>query len=159
MCRQLRNWLKNNKLRLLTNAIANAGLRVRWNIWNLYIHLCWQTVEQQSIPALAIASAVMHKRRKDNDIAKWQWNWLLLNERKWICRHLSRPNVFKIFPTAHFFNTTFTCPHWHIVFCPTLEANPSAKAKEPILPTLRILLINFFLNFYNQIGLLSIFGF
>ena len=34
------------------------GLRVRWNIWNLYIHLCWQTVEQQFIPALAIASAV-----------------------------------------------------------------------------------------------------
>jgi len=43
---------------MLTNAIANAGMRVRWNIWNLYIHLCWLTVEQQSIPALAIASAV-----------------------------------------------------------------------------------------------------
>ncbi|MDO9256593.1 MAG: hypothetical protein Q7U54_13835 [Bacteroidales bacterium] len=41
-----------------TNAIANAGLRVRCNIWNLYIHLCWQTAEQQFIPALAIASAV-----------------------------------------------------------------------------------------------------
>ena len=47
-----------------TNAIANAGLRVRWNIWNLYIHLCWQTVEQQFIPALAIASAVTIKFRK-----------------------------------------------------------------------------------------------
>ncbi len=45
---------------LPTNAIANAGLRVRWNIWNLYIHLCWQTVEQQFIPALAIASAVVN---------------------------------------------------------------------------------------------------
>ena len=37
-----------------THAIANAGLRVRWNIGNLYIHLCWLTVEQQFNPALAI---------------------------------------------------------------------------------------------------------
>ncbi len=35
------------------------GLRVCRNICNLYIHLCWQTVEQQFIPALAIASAVV----------------------------------------------------------------------------------------------------
>jgi len=48
---------------MVTNAIANAGMRVRWNIWNLYIHLCWQTVEQQFIPALAIASAVGSKFR------------------------------------------------------------------------------------------------
>ena len=46
---------------MLTNAIANAGLSVGWNIWNLYIHLCWLTVEQQFIPALAIASAVGSK--------------------------------------------------------------------------------------------------
>jgi len=49
---------ERNKKRCLTNAIANAGLRVGWNIRNLYIHLCWQTVKQQFIPALAIASAV-----------------------------------------------------------------------------------------------------
>jgi hypothetical protein len=36
-----------------TNAIASAGLRAHLNIWNLYIHLCWQIVEQQFIPALA----------------------------------------------------------------------------------------------------------
>ena len=49
---------------MVTNAIANAGLRVRWNIWNLYIHLCWLTVEQQFNPALAIASAVTIKFKK-----------------------------------------------------------------------------------------------
>jgi len=51
-----------------TNALANAGIRVRWNIWNLYIHLCWRTVEQQSIPALAIASDVMANTSSEN----WQ---------------------------------------------------------------------------------------
>jgi len=54
---------KNKEGLLVTNAIANAGMRVRWNIWNLYIHLCWQTVEQQFNPALAIASAVSNKAK------------------------------------------------------------------------------------------------
>ncbi len=49
---------ENKKQLQLTNTIANAGMRVRRNIWNLYLHLCWLTVEQQFIPALAIASAV-----------------------------------------------------------------------------------------------------
>ena len=53
-------WLAwRNQSQLLTNAIANAGFRVRWNIGILYIHLYWLTVEQQFNPALAIASAVM----------------------------------------------------------------------------------------------------
>ena len=38
-----------------------AKLRVRWDIWNLYIHLCWQSVEQQSIPALANRQTVTAK--------------------------------------------------------------------------------------------------
>jgi hypothetical protein len=64
-------WKTRKEILLPTNAIANAGMRVRWNIWNLYIHLCWQTVEQQSIPALAIASAVsMHYKNRHET----QWN-------------------------------------------------------------------------------------
>jgi hypothetical protein len=38
-----------------------AKLRGRRNIRNLYIHLCWQTVEQQFNPSLAIESAVNTK--------------------------------------------------------------------------------------------------
>jgi hypothetical protein len=48
--------------------------------------LCWQTVEQQFIPALAIASAVMHnkKQKHENDensnfdyfnIYSWKSKW------------------------------------------------------------------------------------
>jgi len=39
------------------------GLRVRRNIWNLNIHLCWQTVEQQFIPAIVMLSAVSNNFR------------------------------------------------------------------------------------------------
>ena len=53
-----------NEHQLPTNAIANAGMRVRGNIWNLYIHLCLQTAEQQSNPTLAIASAVGNKCKR-----------------------------------------------------------------------------------------------
>jgi len=69
------------QLRTLTNAIANAGLRVRWNLGILYLHLCWLTVEQQSIPALAIASAVMrHPKKTDRTTTIWQ-----KTERKTVC--------------------------------------------------------------------------
>ena len=53
--------IRNN--RCITKAKANAGIRVRWNIGILYIHLCWQTVEQQSKSALALASTVSAKFR------------------------------------------------------------------------------------------------
>ena len=43
-------------------------MRVRWNILNLYIHLCWQTVEQQFNPALAIASSVSIKFRNHGNL-------------------------------------------------------------------------------------------
>ena len=43
---------------LLTNAIANAGICGRRNIWNLYLHLCWHENVEQFNPALAIASTV-----------------------------------------------------------------------------------------------------
>jgi len=63
------NTLKNKKL-TLTNAIANAGIGARRIIWNLYLHLCWQTVEQQFNPALAIASAVSIKFRNHGNLQK-----------------------------------------------------------------------------------------
>ena len=46
---------------LLTNAIANAGIGGRRNIWNLYLHLCWHESAEQSNPAHAIASTVTNK--------------------------------------------------------------------------------------------------
>ena len=81
---------------MVTNAIANAGLRVRWNIWNLYIHLCWQTVEQQFIPALAIASAVTIKFKKSRQTTDKQnikrlfvhWKLILRETRVWQSRIL-----------------------------------------------------------------------
>jgi len=51
---------------------------------------------------------------------------------------------FKNFPTAHFFNTILLPAHiGTLSYAPTHEANPSAKAKEPILPTHRIMLKTF----------------
>jgi len=57
------NKKQKNKGERITNAIANAGLRVRLNIWNLYIHLCWQTAEQQFTPALAITCPGFRERQ------------------------------------------------------------------------------------------------
>jgi len=52
-----------NEIRCI-NAMAHEGLCVCWNILNLYIHLYWKTVEQQFIPALALASTVVANFRK-----------------------------------------------------------------------------------------------
>ena len=76
----------------ITNAIANAGLRVRWNIWNLNLHLCWLTVEQQFIPALAIASAVGNKFKNHGKIRRIKllrhffvhWNFSLTDKNCWL---------------------------------------------------------------------------
>jgi hypothetical protein len=48
---------------LLTNAIANAGIRGRRNVWILYLHLCWHEKAERFNPALAIASTVSAKFR------------------------------------------------------------------------------------------------
>ena len=42
----------------VTNAKANAGNRARWNIWNLYLNLCWLEMVEHFKPALALASTV-----------------------------------------------------------------------------------------------------
>jgi len=50
-------------------------------------------------------------------------------------RHSSRPDVFYFLPTAHFLKQLPT-HNGTFAFAPTHEANPSAKSKEPFLPTL-----------------------
>ena len=93
----------HKKIRHTTNAIANAGMRVRWNIWNLYIHLCWQTVEQQFIPALAIASAVVKQLKSakiENKIAKI-WPGRKLKSAHWIPGFF--PNLTRLKNTAQEF--------------------------------------------------------
>jgi len=54
-----KNKSRNNESLGITNAIANAGIRGRRNIWNLYLHLCCHEKAEQFNPALAIASTVV----------------------------------------------------------------------------------------------------
>ena len=57
---------------MVTNAKANAGIHVRWNVWNLYINLCWREKTEQFKPALALASTVTIKFKNSRQTTVWQ---------------------------------------------------------------------------------------